>query len=170
MHDATKVLNFPSKAIQKNIPREQLMSKEIAKEHVSIELLQAKLEEAGYEAELKDGEISVQRTGCNLKITNYPEHASLRIFGIFLLKQGLAASDLDQFVASVSAKSFFVNFSGKQWEDGDSGIFGSYVIYYPFGLNLPNFIFSIRRLAEGMHAMYNENRLNEKYFSQNADQ
>jgi len=143
------------------------MSKEIERENVSIELLQAKLEEAGYEAELKDGEISVQRTGCNIKIINYPEHASLRIFGIFLLKNDLAASDLDQFVAAISAKSFFVNFSGQQWEGGESGIFGSYVIYYPFGLNLPNFIFSMRRLAEGMQAMYNENHLNDKYFPQN---
>lgn len=167
MPNPPQVLNFPNRSIQKNIPMEHAMTKEIAKDDVSIELLMAKLEDAGYEANLDAGEISVQRTGCNLKISNFPDHASLKICGAFPLKKEITEHDLDAFIAKISSASYFVNFSAFRWkETGDVGVFGSYVIYYPFGLNLPNFIFSMRRLVEGMQKMYADYSNNSNYFPQ----
>ena len=42
-------------------------------------------------------------------------------------------------------------------------------MYYPFGLNLPNFIFTMRRLIEGMSMMIREYADNAKYFPQDGD-
>jgi hypothetical protein len=169
MTGSARILEFPNKSIQKIIPVEQLMSKEIAKEDVTLELLCSRLQDAGYEAVLIDEEISVQRTGCNLRIKCYPELACLRIFGCYLMKNDLPEADLDVFIAQVSAKSFMVNFSSMRWDDGSVGVFGSHVTYYPFGLNLPNFIFTMRRLIDGMSMMMREYADNAQYFPQSEE-
>jgi hypothetical protein len=169
MTGSAHILDFPGKSIQKTIPVEQMMPKEIAKEDITPELLCSKLQDAGYEASMSDDEISVQRSGCNLRIKCYPEHACLQIFGCYLMKKDLPEADLDEFIAQISAKSFMVNFWGTRWDDGSTGVFGSTVMYYPFGLNLPNFIFTMRRLIEGMSMMFREYAGNAKYFPQGGD-
>ena len=169
MTGSARILEFPNKSIQKIIPVEQLMSKEIAKEDVTLELLCSRLQDAGYEAVLNDDEISVQRTGCSLRIKCYPDYSSVRMFGCYLMKNNLSEADLDEFIAMVSARSFLVNFSGMRWDDGSVGVFGSHVTYYPFGLNLPNFIFTMRRLIDGMSMMMSDHSGNAKYFPQSEE-
>jgi hypothetical protein len=78
MDNKPTVVNFPVAPIQKNIPLEHTMARDIPRENVTIELLHAKLEDAGYEATIDDGEINVLRTGFNLRISNFPDHSSLR--------------------------------------------------------------------------------------------
>ncbi len=145
------------------------MTRELAKEEVTLELLCVRLQEAGYEAVISDDEIAVQRTGCNLRIRCYPEHASVRIHGCYLMRSNLPEADLDEFIALVSARSFLVNYSGMRWDDGSVGVFGSTVMFYPFGLNLPNFIFTMRRLVEAMSGMMTEHSSNAKYFPQDGE-
>ena len=96
MTGSARILEFPGKAIQKTIPAEQTTPKEIAKEDVTPELLCSRLQDSGYEASMSDDEISVQRTGCNLRIKCYPELACVRIFGCYLMKNELPDADLDE--------------------------------------------------------------------------
>jgi len=58
MTERFKVLQLPTHPLQKHIPLELEMAREIARENVSAELLKARFEEAGYETSLdEDGEL-----------------------------------------------------------------------------------------------------------------
>jgi hypothetical protein len=74
MTDKFKVLQLPTQPLQKHIPLELEMARDIARENVSSELLKARFEEAGYETKLDDdGDLFILGTWVNLRIILYPE-------------------------------------------------------------------------------------------------
>ena len=82
MTDKFKVLQLPTQPLQKHIPLELEMAREIARENVSSELLKARFEEAGYETKLDDdGDLYILGTWVNLRIVLYPDYASMLIRG-----------------------------------------------------------------------------------------
>ena len=79
MDQKPTIVNFPVTPLQKSIPTELEMTRLISKELITTDFIFAKLEEAGYEILLEEDEIFVMRTGCNLRIQNYPDHVTTRI-------------------------------------------------------------------------------------------
>ena len=168
MADKFKLLQLPTHPIQKHIPTELEMAREIARENVSSELLKVKFEDAGYEVTLEeDGDVYILRTGVNLRIINFPDHACLQMRGNLTLNNDIADEDLKKFVTRANYESFMVRYVGHRWDNGEVALFGNYTIYYPFGLNMPNLIFSARRLIENIRVFYEENKTNEVYFPKN---
>jgi hypothetical protein len=165
MPDKFKLLQLPTQPLQKNIPLEITMAREIEREHVTNELLKVKFEEAGYEIVLEEsGDLSIMRTAVNLRLSNFNEHASIRLRGHMILNNQLSDEELDKFVKEVNYDSYSIRFIGHRWDDGDIGLFGNYVIYYPFGLNLPNLIFTVRQFVDAMRAIFEEHKSAGKYF------
>jgi hypothetical protein len=69
MSERFKVLQLPTHPLQKHIPLELEMAREIARENVSTELLKARFEEAGYETSLdEDSDLFLLGTWVNLRI------------------------------------------------------------------------------------------------------
>ena len=54
MSEKFKVLQLPTHPLQKHVPSELEMVREIARENASAELLKARFEEAGYETNLEE--------------------------------------------------------------------------------------------------------------------
>ena len=80
MSNQSKVVKLPTHPMQKNIPLELDMVREINRENVSAELLKARFEDAGYEAFLEeDGAIYLPGSSINLRILVFPDHSSLVI-------------------------------------------------------------------------------------------
>lgn len=156
MDNKPTIVNFPIAPLQKNIPLEHIMARDIPRENVTVELLHAKLEDAGYEATIDDGEINVLRTGFNMRISNFPDHASLRFRTLVYLNEQLTDEDINTFVAEINLAAYSLRVCAVRWAESDIGLFANYVMYYPFGLNLPNFVFSLRRTVEGMQRIFDD--------------
>lgn len=169
MSERFKVLQLPTHPLQKNIPLELEMAREIARENVRVELLKVRFEEAGYETNLdEDGDLYLMGTWVNLRILHYPDHTALLIRGHLTLNSELKDEDLQRISAEANFKSFMVRYVTHRWSDGEVGLIGNYVLHYPFGLNMPNLIFSIRKFVDTLRAYYEEHKSDEKIFSKQA--
>ena len=52
-----------------------------------------------------------------------------------------------------------------RWDDGEAGLIENYVVYYPFGLNMPNLTFCIRKFVDALRGGYYEHhKLNDGLF------
>lgn len=141
------------------------MIREIERDNVTSELLKAKFEDAGYEIELEeDGDLNILRAAFYLKLANFNKHGSLRIRGQLILNEQLSQTEVDQFVNALNLDSYSIRYFSHRWESGGLAVFGQYVIYYPFGLNLPNLIFTVRQFADTLRNVYEEHKSNSKYF------
>ncbi len=165
MTDKFKVLQLPTQPLQKHIPLELEMAREIARENVSSELLKARFEEAGYETKLDDdGDLYILGTLVNLRIVLYPEYASMLIRGHLTLNSQITDEELQKLCADANYRGFLVRYATHRWDDDDVGLIGNHVIYYPFGLNMPNLIFTIRKFVDTLKGFYEEHKSNERIF------
>lgn len=165
MTDKFKVLQLPTQPLQKHIPLELEMAREIARENVTSELLKIRFEEAGYETMLdEDGDLYVLGTWINLRLVLYPEYASMLIRGHLTLSNELTDDELQKLSADANYRGFMVRYVAHRWDDGDVGLIGNHVIYYPFGLNMPNLIFTIRKFVDTLKGFYEDNKTNERLF------
>lgn len=165
MTDKFKVLQLPTQPLQKHIPLELEMAREIARENVTNELLKIRFEEAGYETMLdEDGDLYVLGTWINLRLVLYPEYASMLIRGHLTLSSDLTDDELQKLSADANYRGFMVRYVAHRWDDGDVGLIGNHVIYYPFGLNMPNLIFTIRKFVDTLKGFYEDNKTNERLF------
>ncbi len=165
MTDKFKLLQLPTQPLQKHIPLELEMAREIARENVTSELLKARFEEAGYETKLEeDGDLYVLGTWINLRIILYPDYASMMIRGHLTLNSELTDEEIQRISANANYRGFMVRYVAHRWDDGDVGLIGNHVIYYPFGLNMPNLIFCIRKFVDTLKGFYEEHKLNERIF------
>ena len=141
------------------------MAREIARENVTSELLKIRFEEAGYETMLdEDGDLYVLGTWINLRLVLYPEYASMLIRGHLTLSSDLTDDELQKLSADANYRGFMVRYVAHRWDDGDVGLIGNHVIYYPFGLNMPNLIFTIRKFVDTLKGFYEDNKTNERLF------
>ncbi len=165
MSERFKVLQLPTHPLQKNIPLELEMAREIARENVSAELLKARFEEAGYEAMLEeDGDLFLLGTWVNLRIIVHSDHAALMVRGHLTLNSELNDEDLQKICAEANFRSFLVRYVTYRWGDGEVGLIGNYVLHYPFGLNMPNLIYSVRKFVDTLRAYYEEHKSQEGLF------
>lgn len=165
MTDKFKLLQLPTQPLQKHIPLELEMAREIARENVTNELLKVRFEEAGYETMLDDdGDLYVLGTWVNLRIVLYPEYASILIRGHLTLNSELTDDELQKLSADANYRGFMVRYVAHRWDDGEVGLIGNHVIYYPFGLNMPNLIFTIRKFVDTLKGFYEDNKMNERMF------
>lgn len=165
MTDQFKLLQLPTQPLQKTIPLELEMAREIAREHVSSELLQARFEEAGYETRRdEEGDLFILGTWFNLKIMLYPDYAALQIRGHMNLNSELTDEELQTWSADANYRGFLVRYATHRWDDGEVSLIGNHVIYYPFGLNIPNLMFCIRKFVDTLKIFYEEHKANERLF------
>jgi hypothetical protein len=57
-----------------------------------------------------------------------------------------------------------VRYVTHRWDDGEAGLLGNYVVYYPFGLNMPNLTFSIRKFVDALRGYYEQHKSDERIF------
>ncbi len=152
------LIPFPKPALQARIPSELIMPREIAKEAVSLELIADRLTEAGYEVDTDkdDNTIIVQRTGVNLRLQLYPDLNSIRMRSNFWLNRHLTDEDIHKLLIRLNDEIYLPKYTHYRWSDGDIGLFAGYALHYTFGLNMPNLIFSMRRLVETQQGVYQD--------------
>jgi hypothetical protein len=133
------------------------MTKEIEKKEVNSETLASRVEEAGYEVEVEeDGDISILNTGFNTRIELFENNGILRFCAAIVLNSNAANQDVESLVAELNKRIFSPKFVYHRWDDGDLAIFAHHIIYFPFGLNTPNLLFSLRRFLEGVAGAKND--------------
>jgi hypothetical protein len=138
------------------MPKE-IAKKEIAKKDVTAESLAARIEDAGYEVEVDDdGDIALANTGFRTHIEVFPDSSALRFRSMIMLNSNASNSDVEAVVAEMNKRILSPKFVYHRWEDGELAIFAHLVIYYPFGLNIPNLLFTLRRFLEGIAAGRND--------------
>lgn len=131
--------------------KEVSMTKEIAKKDVTADLLATRIEEAGYEVELdEDGDVSIQKTGFNTRLEVIEEYSSLRLRAAIVLHSSTKNQDAEALVSEINKRFFLPRFVYHRWEDGDIAIIANHVVLFPFGLNMPNLLFGLRRFLEGV--------------------
>jgi hypothetical protein len=109
MTEKFKVLKLPTQPLQKTIPVELEMAREIARDNVSAELLQVRFEEAGYETKVDDeGDLYILGTLVNLRIVLYPDYACMLIRGHLTLNSDLCDEELQKISAQSNFRSFMV--------------------------------------------------------------
>jgi hypothetical protein len=127
------------------------MTKEISKKDVTAELLASRIEESGYEVEVdEDGDIGIVNTGFNTRIEVFEDNACLRFRSAIVLNSNALNQDVEALVGEMNKKLFLPKFVYHRWDDGDLAIFAHTIIHFPFGLNVPNLLFSLRRFLEGV--------------------
>jgi hypothetical protein len=167
MTEKFKVLKLPTQPLQKTIPVELEMAREIARDNVSAELLQARFEEAGYETKIDDeGDLYILGTLVNLRIVLYPDYACMLIRGHLTLNSDLSDEELQKISAQSNFRSFMVRYVTHRWDDGEIGLIGNHVLYYPFGLNMPNLIYTIRKFVDTLRGYYEEHKADARLFAQ----
>jgi hypothetical protein len=130
---------------------EKMMTKELTKKEMNSDLLASKIEEAGYEVEVdEDGDVSILNTGFNTRIEVFEDSGILRFRAGIVLNQNAANQDVETLVAELNKRIFLPKFVYHRWDDGDLAIFAHHIIHFPFGLNVPNLLFSLRRFLEGV--------------------
>ena len=165
MTEKFKLLKLPTHPLQKTIPVELEMAREIARENVSAELLKARFEEAGYEAKIDDeGDLYILGTLVNLRIVLYPDYACMLIRGHLTLNGDLSDEELQNISAKSNLHSFMLRYVTFRWNDGEVGLIGNHVLYYPFGLNMPNLIYTIRKFVDTLRGYFEENKSDESLF------
>ena len=165
MTEKFKVLQLPTQPLQKNIPLELEMAREIARENVTGELLKTKFEEAGYETAMdNEGDLYILGTSVNVRLILYPDYASMLMIGHLNLNSELTDEEIQKISADANYQGFMVRYATRRWDDGDVGLIGNHVIYYPFGLNMPNLIFSLRKFVDTLRAFYEAHKSNERIF------
>ena len=80
------------------------------------------------------------------------------------LNRELTDEKLEKLSADANYRGFMVRYVAHRWDDGDVGLIGNHVIHYPFGLNMPNLIFSIRKFVDTLKGFYDENKSDERIF------
>ncbi|NBY14608.1 MAG: hypothetical protein EBQ76_07745 [Betaproteobacteria bacterium] len=152
------LIPFPRQAIQARIPKETNMTREIDKEAVSVELIADRLTEAGYEVETDPDEniIIVHRTWVNLRLQLYSDLKSIRFRSYVWLNRHLTEEDLLKLLRELNDDVYLPKFTSYRWDDGDLALFASYSVFYTFGLNMPNLIFSMRRFIETKQGVYQD--------------
>ncbi len=165
MTDKFKVLKLPTQPLQKNIPLELEMAREIARENVTSEVLKVRFEEAGYETKLdEDGDLFILGTWVNLRIIIYPDYASMLIRGHLTLNSELTDDELQKLCVEANYGGFLVRFATHRWDNNEVGLIGNHEIYFPFGLNMPNLIFTVRKFVDTLKGFYEEHKANERIF------
>ncbi|MFM8246718.1 MAG: hypothetical protein ACKN9M_07180, partial [Burkholderiaceae bacterium] len=112
----------------------------------------------------EDGDLFLLGTWVNLRIILYPDHAALLIRGHLTLNSALTEDELQKISAKANFRSFLVRYATHRWDDGDVGLIGNYVVYFPFGLNMPNLIYSIRKFVDTLRGYYEEHKADEGLF------
>ena len=88
----------------------------------------------------------------------------MMIRGHLTLNSELTDEEIQKISADANYRGFMVRYVAHRWDDGDVGLIGNHVIYYPFGLNMPNLIFCIRKFVDTLKGFYEEHKSNERIF------
>lgn len=152
---AMELIPFPKPVPQAFIPSELHMPREVPRDQVTLEVIHTLLAEAGYESTLDDEAIYVQRTGCGLRLRVEPDFAFLRINALYHLNPALSEPALHHLLARLNENYQVLKLTSYRWDDGDLSLWASHQVHYPFGLNIPNFLFMVRKVNETMVYLYN---------------
>jgi hypothetical protein len=83
-----------------------------------------------------------------------------------ILNSDLSDEELQKISAQSNFRSFMLRYVTHRWDDGEVGLIGNHVLYYPFGLNMPNLIFTIRKFVDTLRGFYEENKADPRMFIQ----
>lgn len=150
-----EIVPFPKAVPQAFIPSELTMPRELLRDQVTLEVIQQILSEAGYESTLEGEAVYIQRTGCGLRLRVESDFSFLRINALYYLNPALSPEAVHALVAQLNDDYQVLKLTHHRWDDGDLGLWSSTQIHYPFGLNIPNFLFMVRKVNETMVYLYN---------------
>ena len=151
-----ELIPFPKTGPQVFIPSELHMPREIPRDQVTLELLQQILSEAGYECTLEGEAIYLLRSGCGLRLRLEPEYSFVRINALYTLNPSLTPESIYALLARLNEDYTFLKLTHYRWDDGDLALWANHMVHFPFGLNLPNLLFSVRKVNETMVYLYND--------------
>lgn len=130
------------------------MVHEISRDQVTLDRLFETITMAGFEAEIQEDDIFIRGTGCGLRLEIHPSTGVVQIRAVLVLNRTLTDPAAEVFCGSLNKRLLVSKFVAHRWDDGDLGLFISYAVHYNFGLNVPNFLFVLRRFTESCQAIY----------------
>jgi len=127
-------------------------------------LILERLEDAGFECSLEDNEVWVHGTGCNLRIQIDHEARALHMRGLLMLRSELNTLEVNDLVIKATERLSLVKFFAHRWDDGKLGLWSAYTLFFPFDINFPNVVFTLRRFLETVSALKAMDDLADRWF------
>jgi hypothetical protein len=81
-----------------------------------------------------------------------------------IARENVTGEEMQKLSADANYRGFLVRYVAHRWDDGTTSLIGNHVMYYPFGLNMPNLIFTVRKFVETLKGFYDEHKSNERIF------
>ena len=75
--------------------------------------------------------------------------------------------EVQKISADTNFLSFLFQYLTYRWSDAEAGLIGNCVVYYPFGLNMPNLIFTVRKFVDTLRGYYEEHKSDDGLFPKN---
>jgi hypothetical protein len=153
MHSGT-LLPFPKSPAPGALHKEPTMVHEISRDQVTFERLFETITMAGFEAEIQEDDIFIRGTGCGVRLEIHSGAGVVQIRAVLVLNKNLTDPAAEALCGDLNKRLLVSKFVAHRWDDGDIGLFISYSVHYNFGLNVPNFLFVLRRFIESCQAIY----------------
>ena len=153
MHSGT-LLPFPKAPAPGALHMEPKMVHEISRDQLTLDRLLETVAMAGFEAELQEDDIFIRGTGCGLRLEIHASAGVVQIRAVLVLNRNVTDTAAEALCGNLNKRLLVSKFVAHRWDDGDLGMFISYAVHYNFGLNVPNFLFVLRRFTESCQAIY----------------
>ena len=141
--------------------------KQIPREDVSIELLVSLIENSGYRCQANEEFIDVISTPFATRVRFSKDYPTLKILCFLKLKSDIDLSDAYELEGKIHRSVSMVQAVCQGWEDGTSSLVLEYQFYFPFGLNMANFMYCLRMVGDLASIVFRDHGKNPKYFSTN---
>lgn len=160
---SNNLIVFPAFPAQPGLAKDPTMVQHLTRDQVTTEVLLDKLTLAGFEARVDDEDLFIEGTGCNTRVEVHPDMGIIRIRALYMLNNAVSDETANGLCSELNKRLFVTKFVNHRWEDGDLGLFMSHTIQFNFGLNLPNFLFSLRRFIESCLSLYRTDIMDTRF-------
>jgi hypothetical protein len=160
---ANNLIVFPTSPARAGLAKDPTMAEHLTRDQVTTDVLLEKLTLAGFEAKMEDEDLYIEGTGCSTRVDIHPDMGIVRIRALYMLNCNVNDQTAEAFCSQLNKRLFVTKFVNHRWEDGDLGLFMSHTIQFNFGLNLPNFLFALRRFIESCQSLYRTDIMDTRF-------
>jgi hypothetical protein len=163
MSTTATLLPFPKGAVATDPAKESPMAHEISRDQISLASLCDLVQSAGFEAVLQEENVFIVGTGAGLRLEIDNAIGAIFIRALYMLNPQAADSAIAALCGKLNERLLVSKFVFHRWDDGDVGLFISCAVHYNFGLQVPNFLFVLRRFIESCQTVYRHEILDARF-------
>jgi hypothetical protein len=138
--------------------------KQIKVDEITLELVSSIFSEAGYRNSACNDYLDILSSPFNMRVRKDQDYPVLRILGFIGLKSNIEIEDAYRLEAEIHRSYPMVQAVSCKSDDGDATLMLEYPFYYPFGLNMANFLYCFRKITDIAFLITRNHGKNPRYF------